>query len=442
MKNIMNLAPQPMMHTDLAAQLQTIQKARPARTVNTDKEFSIQEPSKDKQAIDETQPTKKDKEQDFDNVLSGQVTEQQKPNHDTNKPKAVDGTEEVQKAKVARKDKGKKFQLLSNVKTNNERLLKAGSHQKDIANLSDNLKQASAEVENSQDLLSLALKNKMGMQKQQKAPLINELALDKNAKGHAHLKGKNQGKFALDASLFENVENGQEVNLKVNPSQEQNNLNDGNQLTKQLNQQNQKVQADNTKQSADNFAETQDQAMAKNAEPTIKPSEQRSETSKFDSHNFGFKGQNNPMPANMKSVAKTGSIASAGVNKNFAQATEMMDPKVKVQIDNHQANLRITTEKAGEVAVRLQMQQEGVTDIKLVGENAEVFNKKEELQAALQSEGLDLGQFDLAQDFEQKDHDNEAEEHFENEENGTVIASTKGKTSGRVRNGATMHVQA
>ena len=148
------------------------------------------------------------------------------------------------------------------------------------------------------------------------------------------------------------------------------------------------------------------------------------------------------MPANMKSVAKTGSIASAGVNKNFAQATEMMDPKVKVQIDNHQANLRITTEKAGEVAVRLQMQQEGVTDIKLVGENAEVFNKKEELQAALQSEGLDLGQFDLAQDFEQKDHDNEAEEHFENEENGTVIASTKGKTSGRVRNGATMHVQA
>ena len=263
MKNIMNLAPQPMMHTDLAAQLQTIQKARPARTVNTDKEFSIQEPSKDKQAIDETQPTKKDKEEDFDNVLSGQVTEQQKPNHDTNKPKAVDGTEEVQKAKAARKDKGKKFQLLSNVKTNNERLLKVGSHQKDIANLSDNLKQASAEVDNSQDLLSLALKNKMGMQKQQKAPLLNELALDKNAKGHAHLKGKNQGKFALDASLFENVENGQEVNLKVNPSQEQNNLNDGNQLTKQLNQQNQKVQADNTKQSADNFAETQDQAMAK-----------------------------------------------------------------------------------------------------------------------------------------------------------------------------------
>ena len=75
------------------------------------------------------------------------------------------------------------------------------------------------------------------------------------------------------------------------------------------------------------------------------------------------------MPANMKSVAKTGSIASAGVNKNFAQATEMMDPKVKVQ-HNHQANFRITTEKAGEVAVRLQMQQEGVTDIKLVGENA------------------------------------------------------------------------
>ena len=78
-------------------------------------------------------------------------------------------------------------------------------------------------------------------------------------------------KVCLDASLFENVENGQEVNPESESSQEQNNLNDGNQLTKQLNQQNQKVQADNTKQSADNFAETQDQVKnGKKMEPTHK----------------------------------------------------------------------------------------------------------------------------------------------------------------------------
>ena len=87
------------------------------------------------------------------------------------------------------------------------------------------------------------------------------------------------------------------------------------------------------------------------------------------------------------------------------------------------------------------MKQEGVADIRLAGENAAVFDKKDELQAALQAEGLDLGQFNLSQDLEERDGHDKAED-FEDDELVNEESTLQTSTSKRVRNGATMHVQA
>jgi len=445
MKNMINLAPQPMLN-DLASQLQSTQKARPARTVNSDKEFNIKEPQRDNSKLEDAQPHKKDKEEDFDNVLSGQVNEQRKPQEYKKEAKAKSdqGTQTVAGRETPKKNK--KNNLFTNIKHDKTNLLKGAAPGLNSKSLAQNItNQNNDSPEHARDMLPFALKSNIKSRKAQNSAQLAELTFDKNIIQNKNSKNKGQGKFALDTALFEQVEEGQEVNLKTNSTQEKNNSSDGSKLAKQMEQQNQtqnQKQAENAKSTVDNFIEAQEQALTKSAENLPKPTETRSETPKFENHNFGFKGQDNQMPSNIKSTAKAGPTSSAGINKNFAQAAEMMDPKVKVQIENHQANLRITTEKAGEVAVRLQMQQEGVTDIKLVGENAEIFNKKDELQAALQSEGLDLGHFEFAQDFGQKENDHDGEEGFENEDNGTVIASKKNKTSGRVRNGATMHVQA
>ena len=82
-----------------------------------------------------------------------------------------------------------------------------------------------------------------------------------------------------------------------------------------------------------------------------------------------------------------------------------------------------------------------MADIRLAGENAAVFDKKDELQAALQAEGLDLGQFNLSQDLEEREG-HEQTEDFEDDELGNAESAVQAQTAKRVRNGATMHVQA
>jgi hypothetical protein len=453
MKNIMNLAPQAMLKVDLAKQLQNNQKARPARSINSEKRSSMTDPVKENSKVEKTEHQKKEKEDDFDNVLSGHVNEQQQ--HTRKQATKGDSSvnDKLGDKKTTKKSltDAKKFNLLMNADTKTKSLFKNKGAPKTPNITKGELQQEAPQkspkpnLPQTQELLSLALNKKTKGKFSQKLPNIETMSLmnDKSIKSVV----KKEGKFELDPNLFEQTGGEQKVDFKTLQNQGKNTQDNGQQLQKQLEQQQQQqqqtsTQNDKAKANADNFMEAQEQSLAKGNETSFKPAENRTESSKMNTQHFGFKGQNTQPGPTPKMVAKAIQNSSTGVNKNFAQATEMMDPKVKVQLDSHQANIRIATEKAGEVAVRVQMQQEGVTDIKLVGENAEIFNKKDELLAALQAEGLDLGQFNLAQDFEQQDSDNDEGEAFEKESDGTNIASTKVASSARVKNGATLHVQA
>jgi hypothetical protein len=448
MKNVMNMAPHAMLKVDLAEQLQSHQRARPARTIKPEKRSSMTDPVKDNSKVERNEPRKKDKEEDFDNVLSGHVNDQQQ----TQKKQEAKGETNTESQTTDKSSKegmspnAKKLSLFIDAKAQTKVLFNNDGTSKKLGvaegDLLKNLPQQDQKqgLNQTQDLLPLALKNKT-LKAQKNLPDLDAMSMmsDKVVKNAS----KKEGKFDLDPNLFEQTDGEQKVDLKMLQKQGKNAQDSGQQLQKQLEQQQQtSTQQGKSKANTDDFMEAQEQSIAKGSETSFKPTENRNDSSKTNTQHFGFKAESVQPAPTAKVVSKATQTTGTGVNKNFAQAAEMMDPKVKVQIGSHQANVRIATEKAGEIAVRLQMQQEGVTDIKLVGENAEIFNKKDELQAALQAEGLDLGQFNLSQDFDESDKDAENEESFEQEENGTVVASQKVATPARVKNGATLHVQA
>ena len=218
--------------------------------------------------------------------------------------------------------------------------------------------------------------------------------------------------------------------------------------TQLTNQGNTEQQQPNTPQGQANNGDKNEQYVvaeqaAKSSQATPEKSHLQGsqKTSKFRSE-FGIKGQT---PATKKRQCigrqrRTG-LKQQRLEQAFCSSPRAHRPQSQGQDRWHGCEHPSGHRKAGEIAVRLQMKQEGVADVRLTGENAAAFDKKDELQAALQSEGLDLGKFNLSQDG----HENERQEKAEDFEDDNLAvaetANTKASTRRR-KDGATLHVQA
>ncbi|MBL92672.1 MAG: hypothetical protein CMH56_12780 [Myxococcales bacterium] len=466
MKNMMSIQTQTMAQTDLAQQLKDLQSARPARPV---------QPANDNKApfdINRNDPVRPDdhrdiepreQREDFDDVFSDQMnTQNNEPaRSETKAETSTDKTSDVEseancdgadKGSVAIEEKTTQRSGVDNVTKQASKgapFNKKGMQNPLLQNMKNQLgekvlteakQDAQAKQANQfkAEMLPLALsQSKENTQLAMAAEQVTSKQLTQLGQSLKKPDSKsNQVKLEMGdkAVMPQNVQ----VKTTENPNL-QNNTTQA-QTQGQAEQQQHTDTAKNASQD-DNFKPFE-QAMKSENNPTAKTAGPRSKTNKGSDPKFGLRGTNPAAKSGANVAGKAGPVTgSSGVNKNFAQVQDLIDPKVKVQIDGHDANIRVATEKAGEVAVRLQMKQEGVADIRLAGENAAVFDKKDELQAALQAEGLDLGQFNLSQDLEEREG-HEQSEDFEDDELGNAESAVQAQTAKRVRNGATMHVQA
>jgi hypothetical protein len=83
----------------------------------------------------------------------------------------------------------------------------------------------------------------------------------------------------------------------------------------------------------------------------------------------------------------------------IAQAQE--DPTLRAVVLPQTAHVRCEVDGAGELALHLRV-RDGVADVRLDGQAAQLLNRVSDLEAALASEGLRLGSFDLPQDQQRR----------------------------------------
>lgn len=477
MKNMIALQAQNMMKADLGQTLKDLQNARPARPARpTDTHptpFDLERP-KEVRPNDPREPDRPDRRKDFDEVFSGHVQSQEPPPREPKaKPEAKTETKaksdveaqphtkdtekangnpqgskvekETQTNKSGRKKSNAK--AFQKVALNNDVLQKSANKLGDLGKntnrLAEGMKTNQLKAEmlplalaqtNKTAKASLSLENLNSTQLRNLGENLKKTHL-KTAKGNLELANKPAASHNVQTIMMDSNHQQQKGAQTQQDANAQMNLQNSQNQPNQQNQQNQGAQAN------ENFFQAE-QALKNTAEVASKPTSKGVETSKANNQKFTIKNIH-PLTKNAGTVTAKASAttASTGINKHFAKVQELMDPKVNVKINGHEANIRMATEKAGEIAVRLQMKQDGVADIRLATENPLAFDKKDELQAALQAEGLDLGQFNLGQDLEDQE-DRENNENFEDDDVSATKTSTASKTPPRLKNGATMHVRA